>query len=224
MNTNLGLIGKKLGTTQIFDEHGNVCRVTAIAAGPCVILGKRTTDKDGYTALQLGYGSREAKRTNKAMAGFYAKNEQQPSEIIREFRVSSDVLEQYEIGQELKASELFKPGQFVDVAGISKGNGFSGVMKRYNFSGAGTVGHGTHEAKRHGGSIGMNMTPGRTLKGQKMPGQHGNQRVTVMNLKVAEVLDEEGLVLVNGGVPGSKNTVVSIRSAVKKTPPAPASA
>jgi large subunit ribosomal protein L3 len=97
-------------------------------------------------------------------------------------------------------------------------------MKRHNFSGAGTVGHGTHEAKRHGGSIGMNMTPGRTLKGQKMPGQNGNKRVTIMNLKVAAVLDEEDLVLVKGGVPGSKNTVVSIRGAVKKAPPAPASA
>ncbi len=224
MNTNLGLIGKKLGTTQIFDEDGTVHRVTAIAAGPCVVLGKRTADKDGYTALKLGYGSVDAKRLSKAEAGFFTKNEQAPSEIIQEFRVTPDVLEQYEVGQELKASEIFQAGQFVDVAGTSKGSGFTGVMKRYNFKGAGTVGHGTHEAKRHGGSIGMNMTPGRTLKGQKMPGQHGNKRITVMSLKVTKVLDEEGLVLVNGGVPGSKNSVVSIRSAVKKAPPAPASA
>jgi len=224
MNTNLGLIGKKLGTTQIFDEDGNVHRVTAIAAGPCVVLGKRTTDKDGYTALQLGYGEKKDRKVNKALAGFYEKNGQKPAEVIQEFRVSQEVLDQYEVGQELKASALFQVGQFVDVAGVSKGRGFAGVMKRHNFKGAGTVGHGTHEAKRHGGSIGMNMTPGRTLKGQKMPGQYGNKRITVENLKVTKVLDEEDLVLVRGGVPGSKNSVVEIRSAVKKAAPAPADA
>jgi len=217
MNTNVGLIGKKLGTTQIFDEDGNVHRVTAIAAGPCVIVGKRTAEVDGYTALQLGFGSRKAKKVNKALAGFYAKNGADPAEKVEEFRIPADSMDQYEVGQELKAADLFTAGQFVDVTGTSKGRGFTGVMKRHNFSGAGTVGHGTHEAKRHGGSIGMNMTPGRTLPGQKMPGQHGNKRVTMLNLKVARVLEEENLVLVDGSVPGPKHGMIAIRSAVKKS-------
>ena len=218
MNTNLGLIGKKLGNTQIFQDDGDVVRVTAIQAGPCVVVGKRTREKHGYTALQLGFGSKRKKLVKKPQLAQYEKLGIEPPEVVREFRVTSDVADNYEVGQAIKPSDVFEVGQFIDVTGTSKGRGFAGVMKRHNFAGAGTVGHGTHEYKRHGGSIGMNMTPGRTLKGQRMAGQYGNKTITKLNLKVAKVLDEEGIVLVEGGVPGSKNGVVTVRGAVKKNP------
>lgn len=220
MNTNLGLIGKKLGNTQIFTDDGTVRRVTAILAGPCVVLSKRTEDKDGYSALQLGFGKKREKLVRKPQMEFFTKVGVKPVAVIREFRLPADELAKYEVGQEMKLGEVFTEGQFVDVGGVSKGKGFQGVMKRHNFSGAGTVGHGAHEAKRHGGSIGMNMTPGRVFKGMKMPGQHGNKKHTVLNLKVAKVLVEEGIILVEGGVPGGKHAIVTLRGAVKKFPEA----
>lgn len=216
MNTNLGLIGKKLGNTQIFTEDGNVRRVTAIAAGPCVVLDKRTEEKHGYSALVLGYGEKTEKHVNKPEQGFYMKAEVKPAKKVMEFRLPVDVVAKYEQGQTLSAAEIFEGGQFVDVAGRSKGRGFTGVIKRHNFHGVGTEGHGAHEAKRHGGSIGMNMTPGHTLKGQKMAGQHGNTRVTNMNLEVVEVLADENIVLVEGSVPGPRGGIVTLRPAVKK--------
>lgn len=215
MNTNLGLIGKKLGTTQIFTETGLVRRVTVVETGPCIVLGKRTEAEHGYTALQLGFGKRREKSVNKPEAGFFKKLETAPTQTVKEIRVPADVVEKYEVGQTISASEVFEEGQFVDVAGKSKGRGYTGVMKRHNFAGYKQT-HGQHEYQRHGGSIGMNMTPGRTFKGMKMPGQHGNKQVTVMNLKVAKVMAEEGLVLVEGSVPGARGSIVTVRSAAKK--------
>lgn len=216
MNTNPGLIGTKLGNTQIFLDDGEVRRVTAIKAGPCVVLGKRTPDKDGYAALQLGFGSRRDKLVSKPDAGNFKKAGVDAPRIVREFRIEPSLLERFEVGQTLGVSDIFQDGQFVDVSGTSKGRGFTGVMKRHNFAGAGTVGHGTHEYKRHGGSIGQNMTPGRTLRGQKMPGQHGNIKATILNLRIAKVLGEENIVLVEGGVPGPRNGFVTVKGAVKK--------
>ncbi len=216
MNTNLGLIGKKLGNTQIFSEDGQIRRVTAIAAGPCVVLDKRTEDKHGYSALVLGYGEKSDKHVNKPARGFYAKAGTKPAKRVLEFRLPADVVAQYEQGQTLSAAEIFDGVKFVDVAARSKGRGFTGVMKRHNFGGVGTEGHGAHEAMRHGGSIGMNMTPGRTHRGMKMPGQHGNARVTMMNLEVVEVLADENIVLVAGSVPGPRGGLVTLRKAVKK--------
>ena len=227
MNINPGLIGTKIGKTQIFLDDGEVRRVTAIQAGPCVVIGKRTPDKDGYSALQLGMGKKRDKLVNKAQAKAYANAKVEAPEVVREFRVAPELLERFSVGQTINAADIFTEGQFVDVSGTSKGRGFTGVMKRHNFSGAGTVGHGTHEYKRHGGSIGMNMTPGRTLRGRKMPGQYGNNRATVINLKVARVLGDQSVLLVEGGVPGPNNGVVTIKGAVKKPavalpePPAP---
>ena len=132
--------------------------------------------------------------------------------------MDASLLERFEVGQTLGASDIFQDGQFVDVSGTSKGRGFTGVMKRHNFAGAGTVGHGTHEYKRHGGSIGQNMTPGRTLRGQKMPGQHGNKRGTILNLKIVKVLGDENIVLVDGGVPGPRNGFLTLKGAIKKKP------
>jgi large subunit ribosomal protein L3 len=215
MNTNVGLIGKKLGNTQIFDAEGMVHRVTAIECGPCSVVGKRTEQRDGYSALVLGFGEKREKSVNKPEGGFFKKIDQKPALIVREFRLPADVVAKYEVGQKIKPSELFTVGQLVDVAGDSKGRGFTGVMKRHNFKGSRTQTHGTHEYQRHGGAIGTNMTPGRVFPGIKMPGQYGNSRVTVMNLRVAQVLDEQNIVLVEGGVPGSRNTFVTVRGANK---------
>jgi len=218
VNTNPGLIGTKLGNTQIFLDDGEVRRVTAIKAGPCIVVGKRTPDKDGYAALRLGFGSRRDKLVTKPEAGAFKNAGVEAPRIVREFRIDAALLERFEVGQTLGVSDIFQDGQFVDVSGTSKGRGFTGVMKRHNFAGAGTVGHGTHEYKRHGGSIGQNMTPGRTLRGQKMPGQHGNKKATILNLRIVKLLPEENIVLVDGGVPGPRNGFLTVKGAVKKHP------
>lgn len=216
MNTNLGLIGKKLGNTQIFDGEGLVHRVTAIECGPCTVVGKRTLERDGYSALVLGIGEKREKSVNKPEAGLFKKLGIKPVLDMREFRLAEDVVAKYEVGAQIKPSELFTEGQLVDVCGDSKGRGFTGVMKRHNFKGARTATHGSHEYQRHGGAIGTNMTPGRVFPGLKMPGQHGNARVTVQNLRVAKIMDEQNIVLVEGSVPGSRNAFVTVRTAVKK--------
>jgi len=220
MNTNSGLIGKKLGHTQIFNEDGSVTRVTAVLVGPCTVMGKRTVEKDGYSALMLGFGDRPEKQLTKPEAGFFKKADQKPVRTVREFRLPAEQVESYALGQVIKPSECFAEGQKVDVSGKAKGRGFTGVIKRWGHAGTGTDGHGAHEVKRHGGSIGANMTPGRTLPNKKMAGQYGNKRVTTLNLKVARVMDDENLLLIKGAIPGSRNAVVTIRGAVKAKPSA----
>jgi large subunit ribosomal protein L3 len=215
MNTNVGLIGKKLGNTQIFDAEGMVHRVTAIECGPCTVVGKRLQERDGYTALIIGWGEKREKSVTKPEAGFFKKIGQKAALEVQEFRLPAELVAKYEVGQLIKPSEIFAEGQLVDVCGDSKGRGFTGVMKRHNFKGSRTASHGTHEYQRHGGAIGTNMTPGRVFPGLKMPGQHGNKRNTVLNLRVAKVLDEQNMVLVEGGVPGSRNAFVTVRGAVK---------
>ncbi len=218
MNTNLGLVGKKLGCTQVFNEDGSVTPVTAIETGPCTVIGKRTADKDGYSALRIAFGKRTKKNIAKAQLVELEALKQDPPEVIRELRVPAEQLEKFEVGQVLKPSEIFTVGQFVDVAGQTKGRGFTGVMKRWNFHGARSETHGTHEYRRHGGSIGTNMTPGRTLPNVKMGGQYGDEHVTILNLKVVKVIDDQQLVLVNGAIPGPNNGIVTVRGAVKKHP------
>ena len=219
MNQNFGLIGKKLGNTQIFNEDGSVTRVTAVQVGPCTVLGKRTPEKNGYAAVILGFGERPEKRSTKAELGFFKKLSRKPSQAVREFRVPASRLSDFEIGQVIKPSEHFQIGQKVDVAGTTRGRGFTGVMRRWNFKGA-RDSHGTHEYRRHGGAIGTNMTPGRTLPNLKMPGQYGNEHVTILNLPIAKVLDEEQILLIEGAVPGSRNGLVTVRGAVKAKPTA----
>ncbi len=228
MNTHLGLIGKKLGSTQVFDANGNVTRVTVVEAGPCIVVRKRTEERDGYVAIQLGLGERREKLTTKPMRGYFEKNgvpgrsvkNRKGNDVtvypryLKEIRLSAEDAGRFEVGQELRASDLFTEGQLVDVTGTSKGRGFAGVIKRHHFAGMVST-HGTHEYFRHGGSIGTNMTPGRTMPGKKMPGQLGNTRSTVQNLRVAKILPEENLVLLEGSVPGSDNGVVTVRNAVK---------
>jgi large subunit ribosomal protein L3 len=214
MNQFPGVIGRKLGMTQFFREDGTVVPCTVVEARSRV-LAKRTQAKDGYDALVLGLGQRKAKHTSKPLAGFYKKSEQEPAKIVRELRCTAELAAKYEVGQELKLDEVFEVGQFVDVQGTSRGLGFTGVMRRYNFKGA-VRSHGAHEYKRHGGAIGTNMTPGRVLPGKKMPGQHGNAKTTVLTQQVVKIVPEENLILIDGGVPGARNGIVAVRGATKK--------
>ncbi len=214
MNKNPGILGTKLGMTQIFDEKGEVVRCTVVKAG-CVVVGKRTQEKDGYDALVVGLGERKEKHTTKPLAGFYKKAGQSPKRIVRELRLSAEEVATYEVGEKISVDKVFQVGQFVDAQGNTRGRGFTGVVRRWGFAGF-VSSHGTHEYFRHGGSIGTNMTPGRTLPGLKMPGQYGNEKVSMLNLKIAKLLPEEDLVLVEGGIPGSANSVITLRGAVKK--------
>ncbi len=215
MNKNLGLIGKKLGNTQIFDDAGMVQRVTVVECGPCTVLGKRTEERDGYSAVILGFGEKREKSVNKPEGGFFKKINVKAALVVKELRLGAEDVAKYEVGQVLKPSEIFSTGQLVDVSGVSKGRGFTGVMKRHNFHGSRSASHGTHEYHRHGGSIGTNMTPGRVFPGLKMPGQHGNQNITMMNVRVAKILDAENIVLIEGSVPGSRQGIVTVRGANK---------
>ncbi len=214
MNQNPGIIGTKVGYTQIFDERGEVLRCTVVQAG-CVVIGKRTVEKDGYSALILGLGERKEKHTSKPLAGAYKKSGQTPKRIVRELRASVEHVAKFEVGQKLAVDEIFEVGQFVDAQGVSRGRGFTGVMRRWSFAGA-VSSHGTHEYFRHGGSIGTNMTPGRTLPNVKMPGHYGDETTSTLNLKIAKLIPEDDLVLILGAVPGSRDGVVTIRGAVKK--------
>jgi large subunit ribosomal protein L3 len=214
MNQNPGIIGTKVGMTQIFDDKGEVLRCTVVHAG-CVVIAKRTVEKDGYSALVLGLRERKESRTKKPLLGQYKKSEQTPKQYVREMRAPAEHVAKFEVGQKLPIDQIFDVGQIVDAQGITRGRGFTGVMRRWSFAG-GVGSHGTHEYFRHGGSIGTNMTPGRTLPGLKMPGHYGNETVTAQNLKIARLMVEEDLVLIEGAVPGAKNGVVFIRGAVKK--------
>jgi large subunit ribosomal protein L3 len=214
MNQYPGVIGRKVGMTQIFHEDGSVVACSVVESRP-VVIGKRTQEKDGYDALLLGLGERKAKHTSKPLAGFYKKANVAAARVVRELRCAPEFSAKYEVGQEINLGDVFEAGQFVDVRGVTKGHGFTGVMRRYNFKGAVST-HGSHEYKRHGGSIGTNMTPGRTLPGKKMPGQHGNKTNTVLTQRVVQVLPEESLILIRGGIPGSRNGLVVVRGAVKR--------
>jgi large subunit ribosomal protein L3 len=207
-----GLIGKKVGMTQFYNADGNVIPVTVIQTGPCVVVQKKEKDRDGYTALQVGFGSTKNQRMNKPLQGHMAKAGKGGFAVLKEFRL--DDVSPYEIGQEIKVADLFKAGDLIDVSGTSKGHGFSGVVKRWSFGGF-PGSHGTHEYFRHGGSIGNRSFPGRVRKGKKMAGHWGNERVSIQNLEVVEVRSEQNLMLVRGAVPGAKQGVVIVRRASK---------
>lgn len=207
-----GLIGKKLGMTQFYSADGNVVPVTVIETGPCVVVQKKETAIDGYNALQIGFGSKKSQRVNKALQGHMAQAGKGAFSILREFR--SDDVTGYQVGQEIKVADLFKVGDLIDISGVSKGHGFSGVIKRWSFAGFPSS-HGTHEYFRHGGSIGNRSYPGRVRKGKKMAGHWGNENISIQNLKVIDVRGEENLLLVKGAVPGAKQGIVILRRAVK---------
>jgi large subunit ribosomal protein L3 len=212
----IGLLGKKLGMTQIFGEDGAAIPVTIIQAGPCAIVQKKTVSNDGYDGIQLGFGEVvKVKRVNKPLSGHFAKANVTPRSFLREFRVDAADIEAHEVGGEVSV-DIFESGEFVDVTGTSKGKGFAGVVKRYHFKGA-PASRGTHENFRHGGSIGQNMTPGRTMKGRKMPGHMGSKKVTIQNLKVVDVRGDTNILMVEGAIPGPTNGFVIIQKAVKKS-------
>lgn len=203
-----GILGKKAGMTRVFDDSGEVTPVTIIEAGPCYVTQIKTEKKDGYQAIQLGFG--EAKRLNKPQRGHLPKGVPDVR-YLQEIRV--DDVSAYEIGQKIDAG-IFSPGEMVDVTGTSKGKGFAGVMKRHGFGGGPTT-HGQSDRARAPGSIGSTSTPGRVFKGKRMPGRMGNQRCTVQNLEVVLVDPERNLLAVKGAVPGSEGELVTIKTAVK---------
>ncbi|MDX9723846.1 MAG: 50S ribosomal protein L3 [Myxococcota bacterium] len=219
-----GLIGRKIGMTEIFEADGTRVPVSVIKAGPCVVVRKKIVDgKDGYAALLLGFEDvRSAEvdgethyKLSRPRLGLFEKTGLKPKRHLREMRLPKADVEGVEVGATLDAS-LFLKGELVDVIGTSKGRGFAGVIKRHNFAGSHNLTHGTHEYMRHGGSVSSNTNPGRIFKGKKMPGHYGNARCTVQNLRVAGVDVEHGLVLIKGGIPGPVGGLVVIRDAIKR--------
>jgi large subunit ribosomal protein L3 len=208
-----GLIGKKLGMTQVFSEDGTVLPVTVIAVGPCPVLALRTLERDGYSAVQLGFGKRKAKNVSKPVRGHVraAGLEDTPPAVVREVRLDQDA--ETEVGDVMTA-EVFEKDEFVDVTGRTKGRGFQGVVKRWNFGG-GRASHGGGW-RRKPGSIGMCVSPGKIFKGKKMPGHMGNVQRTVQNLRIVDVRPEDGVILVKGAIPGPSGGTVVVRSAVKR--------
>jgi large subunit ribosomal protein L3 len=211
-----GLLGTKLGMTQLWDENNRVVPVTVVAAGPCVVTQVRSTETDGYSAVQLGFGALKAKQVTKPTAGHFAKAGVTPRKHQVEIRTTD--ADQYELGQELGA-DTFAGGEVVDVTGVSKGKGTAGVMKRHGFHGL-RASHGVHRKHRSPGSIGGAATPSRVFKGLKMAGRTGQERKTVQNLTVHSVDTDRGLILIKGAIPGAKGALVVLRSAAKKEVPA----
>jgi large subunit ribosomal protein L3 len=210
-----GLIGRKLGMTQIFDDAGNTIGVTLVEVAPNRVLQvKSSKGKDGYAALQLGYGSQKESRITKPMRGHMAKSGTSFVRYVREMRVDEAVASKYQAGQFIEASEIFAVKDRIDVSGVSKGRGFGGVMKRHNFSGFKRT-HGAHEYKRHGGSVGCRLTPGMTLGGMPMPGHYGNADVTVQNVQIVRMDKERNLLFLKGGVPGPNGAIFKLRKAAK---------
>lgn len=207
----IGLIGKKLGMSQIFAADGTLIPVTVIQAGPCTIVQKKNTHRDGYSALQVGFGTKKIQRASKALVGHCKKANAAPFAVLREFE--TDDMDKYEVGAEVNVATLFAAGEKVDVIGTTKGRGFAGVIKRHGMAGF-PGSRGTHEYFRHGGSIGNRSFPGRIFKGKRMAGQHGNTQVTTTHLRVVEVRGEDNLIFVRGAVPGANGGVVIIRKAV----------
>jgi len=206
-----GVLGTKLGMSQVFDDEGRIVPVTVVKAGPCVVTAVRTPERDGYAGVQLGYGEIDPRKVTKPVAGHFSAAGVTPRRYLAELRTSD--ASEYTLGQEVTA-ETFSAGQLVDVTGKSKGKGFAGVMKRHGFKGLSSS-HGTQRKHRSPGSIGGCATPGRVFKGMRMAGRMGNERVTVQSLTVHTVDSDRGLLLIKGAVPGSRGSLVLVRTAVK---------
>jgi len=215
-NEMMGLLGRKVGMTQMYDGNDNLFGVTVVDVSGNVVVTTKTDDgADGYNAIQLGIDEQKDFRVNQPEMGHFKKAGVSPRKFVREIRIPKDSVSGFSAGQEIGAADVFSDDMWVDVTGTSKGRGFAGVMKKYNFAGF-IRSHGTHEYFRHGGSIGTRLTPGHVLKGKKMPGQYGNKRKTIQNLKVIKVDAEKGLLYIRGGVPGPNGGYVMVRKAIKK--------
>jgi len=206
-----GILGKKLGMTQVFVSDGRRVPVTVVEAGPCTVLQKKTESTDGYNALQVGFSAKKTHRATKPMMGHFKKADQGAFTFLRE--LGAENVDDYQVGDQITCGAVFKPGDVIDVTGTSKGKGFQGVVKRWGFSG----GRATHGSKFHRapGSIGMSAWPARVLKGKKMPGQMGNARVTQQGLEIVEVRPEQNLVLIKGAIPGPNHGLVMLRKTFK---------
>ncbi|MHC6178377.1 50S ribosomal protein L3 [Clostridium sp. JNZ X4-2] len=204
------ILGRKLGMTQIFDEKGKVIPVTVIEAGPCVVIQKKAVEKDGYDAIQVGFGDIREKLVNRPLKGHFTKSGVSLKRFIKEFKFEN--ASEYEAGQEIKA-DIFAEGDKVDVSGVSKGKGFQGTIRRWNAQ-RGPMSHGS-KFHRAVGSMGASSDPSRTFKNMKMPGHMGNKNTTVLNLQIAKVIPEKNIILIKGGVPGPNKSFVTIRNTVK---------
>jgi large subunit ribosomal protein L3 len=216
MAQKIGLLGKKLGMTQVFAEDGEAVPVTVIQAGPCHVIGTRTQERDGYTAVVLGFDEKPVRLASKPELGIAKNTGGKPQRFIRELRLPADEVAKYTVGQTIGPKDVFADGAVIDVEGTSKGKGFQGVIKKHHMSGM-TRAHGTHEYFRHGGSIGCRLTPQRVHKGKRMSGQMGNEKKTIQNLQLFRILDEENVLLVRGSIPGAPNDYVVVTKAATRT-------
>lgn len=209
---NKAIIGKKLGMSQIFAPDGTVIPVTVVEAGPCPVVQIKTAEKDGYEAIQIAFGQIKKKNVNKPIAGHYKKAEVEAKRYLKEFRLSN--VADYKIGDEIKCS-VFAEGDHVDVVGTSKGHGYSGVIQRWNAQRVGPMSHGTGPIHRSVGSMSANSSPSRVFKNKKMAGQWGSEQITVQNLIVARVDEARNILLIKGGIPGAKGSVVYVKQSIK---------
>ena len=214
MSQKMGLLGKKVGMTQIFTDDGEAVPVSVVQAGPCFVVGKRTVDRDGYSAVVVGFDERPKRHIRRAEAGSF-KEGLKPQRVLREFRLEAKEVEAFTVGQTLALADVFKPGAPVDVIGTSKGKGFQGVIKMHHMKGMKNT-HGTHEYFRHGGSIGCRLTPQKVHKGKRMSGHMGAERVTVQNLELVKIMAEENCLLIRGAIPGAPNDYVVVANAATR--------
>jgi len=216
MALRIGLLGKKIGMTQVFADDGEAVPVTVIQTGPCQVVGTRTVERDGYSALVLGFDEKPARNATKAELGSAKAANGKPQRFVRELRLDAAEVAKFQVGQAIGPKDVFADNIPVDVEGTSKGKGYQGVIKKHHMSGM-TRAHGTHEYFRHGGSIGCRLTPQRVHKGKRMAGQMGNETKTVQNLQLFKVLPEENVILVRGAVPGANNEYVVVTKAATRT-------
>ena len=215
MAERMGLLGKKLGMTQVYAVDGECIPVTVVLTGPNVVTGKRTVEKDGYSALQIGFEEKPARLTNRPENGAYVKAGIKPMRLVKELRLPADKVAEFEVGQQLSAKDVFAVGKALDVQGTTKGKGTQGVMKRHGMSGT-KASHGVHEFFRHGGSIGCRLTPGHVKKGKRMGGRMGNETQTTQNLELVGIDAERNVVLIRGAIPGPSNGYVLVRLSAKQ--------
>lgn len=215
MAQKLGLLGKKIGMTQVFADDGEAVPVTVIQTGPNVVVGTRTMERDGYSALVLGFDEKPVRLATKPELGAVKALEGKPLRFVRELRLPADEVAKYTVGQKLNPQDVFADNAALDVEGFSKGKGYQGVMKRHKMAGKPRT-HGVHEYFRHGGSIGCRLTPQRVHKGKRMAGQMGNEKVTVQNLQLFRIMPDEGCILVRGAIPGAANEYVVVTNAATR--------
>jgi large subunit ribosomal protein L3 len=207
-----GLLGRKIGMTSVYNAEGENLAVTVIQAGPCVVTQVKTQETDGYSAIQLAFGEKKEKSTTKPMLGHFKKANTTPKKALVEFRDFDDAFQSIaELGKEIKIADIFVEGDWVDAVGTSKGKGFQGVVKRYGFAGVGGQTHGQHNRLRAPGSMGNASFASRVIKGKRLPGRMGNDRVKTTNLKIVKILADQNLVLVSGSVPGAKNSTIILQ-------------